>query len=972
MRTIKETIAIIGWSCPEYEQDEEGLWPYTGEYEFTAGLPEGYVCEPPVSVTVMLGGAAAYTLNDRFIVEGLRYKELGPDTVQLMGYDGEKPEGTLIIPDTVIKPANGREYKVTRIGVDAFKDCAGLTGELIIPDTVIEIEDKAFVGCNFTGALILPDSLIKIGEYVFFDSGFTGELHLPEKLARIGASAFSKTGFTGRLILPEELTFIGSNAFYDCEFTGDLLIPDSVRRLGQGVFQRTKFTGKLTLSKELTEIEREVFSGCGFTGELTIPDTITRIGQNAFEYCNFTGELVLPAGITSIGAWVFYECSGLTGRLRIPDGLTECGLWAFEGTNIEAFDTTKQAAADLIYRSDVPKDKIMVGNQPYQPSTDKNFRYKDMEYEILGGDSVKLTKYQGNPNEDVFIPDMVTDSFGKSYFVTYIGERAFYNKAITGSLRLPDTLVCIEKWAFSFNGFEGRLSLPDTLTYIEDYAFFSSGFTGDLSIPENVSYIGTDAFSQTGFTGDLIIEGKLTDIENGVFFDSGFTGDLTFPDTLTSIGANAFYGCRFTGSLSLPEGLEIIGSQAFYDCSSFSGALKLPEPVTEIGDSAFYGCNGFDSAHVGSNLQKLGQRAFPKSLLLSTDSPQVQLLINTYLNQDAIADASWDGKEDVPAGAIASVKQDTVVTGDKRIGVEAVITVPDGIALNVDGKLTVDEKLTVDGSLVVDGTIFVKDTLVINGSLSSSGVIVIGKSSKVEGNLSGIRVEYQEDRDDLLEAKKLIESHTYTLEQGNAASEEAVQNWLLETIKGIPGLSDTGSVIGEVKITGFTPATEGTSGFPNGLDGSFSFTLLLSKGNSKGSAVGAGTITARGYISSRRSSGRDRGSATINHDILRGTWERMENGIWKFRQSTGIYAAGRWGIVDNLWYYFDMEGRMLTGWQFINNQWYYLCTEEDTKTKAGLKEGAMAAGWKEIDGKRYYFNPESDGTRGALQKEEPL
>lgn len=221
-----------------------------------------------------------------------------------------------------------------------------------------------------------------------------------------------------------------------------------------------------------------------------------------------------------------------------------------------------------------------------------------------------------------------------------------------------------------------------------------------------------------------------------------------------------------------------------------------------------------------------------------------------------------------------------------------------------------------------------------------------------------------------------------------------VKNWLLETIKGIPGLSDTGAVIGAMRITGFTPATGGTSGIPNGLDGSFSFTLLLSKGNSEDSAGGAGTITARGYISGSRSSGSDSGSTTTNPDILRGIWEKMENGIWKFRQTTGIYAAGRWGIVDNLWYYFDVEGRMLTGWQFINNQWYYLCTEEDAKTKAGLKEGAMATGWyydltyqswfylspdgamavgwKEIGGKRYYFNPEPDGTRGVLQKEEPL
>ena len=142
------------------------------------------------------------------------------------------------------------------------------------------------------------------------------------------------------------------------------------------------------------------------------------------------------------------------------------------------------------------------------------------------------------------------------------------------------------------------------------------------------------------------------------------------------------------------------------------------------------------------------------------------------------------------------------------------------------------------------------------------------------------------------------------------------------------------------------------------------------------------------YLWNRSSSG---GGAAENTDILRGAWERTETGIWKFRQTNGVYAAGRWGIVDNLWYYFDGEGRMLTGWQFINNQWYYLCTEEDTKTKAGLKEGAMATGWhydpayqswfylgtdgamavgwKEIDGKRYYFNPESDGARGALQSD---
>ena len=311
-----------------------------------------------------------------------------------------------------------------------------------------------------------------------------------------------------------------------------------------------------------------------------------------------------------------------------------------------------------------------------------------------------------------------------------------------------------------------------------------------------------------------------------------------------------------------------------------------------------------------------------------------------------------------------------------------------------------DGKLTVDGNLVVNGTIFAEGTLIINGSFSGSGTLIIGKNGRVEGDTSGCRVEYQEDREDIESAKKMIESQIYTTEQDSAGDEAAVKGRLFEAIEAIPGFGDTGVIVGELKITTFVPASEGTSDRPDGMDGSFAFTLLLSKGNSKGGAGGAGTIRARGYSyipggrPSGSNDGEDYGSNAVNPDILHGTWERTETGIWKFRQTGGAYAVSRWGMVDGLWYYFDGEGRMLTGWQYINQQWYYLCTEEDTKTKIGLKEGAMATGWhfdsayqawfylgtdgamaigqREIDGKRYYFNPESDGTKAALQKEEIL
>ena len=969
------TLPIADWNCQEYQQDKDGEWPFTGEYKFIAELPEGYVCEPPISVLVTLGGAMVNTINDRFTIDGLRYKELGPDTVQLIGYDGEKPVGTLIIPDKVRKPSNGREYQVASIGHNAFQDCSDLTGDLVIPDTVTEIGDNAFEGCHFTGELTLSDSLVTIGEYAFYECGFTGQLLLPPTLVRVDDYAFAETTFSGQLILPEKLNYIGELAFYECHFTGDLIIPDGVTIIEYGAFSGNSFTGTLTLPKKLKEIGRESFCKCGFTGELVLPD-----------------------GLTSIGLYAFKDCSKLTGRLSIPDGITSIESGAFSNTGFDGFDTTKQEIADMLYDSGIGEDKITVGNQPYhhtQLPPVSFFQDGNMTYQIIGSDTVALTDYNGNSDTDISIPDKVTDqASGTTYSVTQIGSWAFRYKKITGSLHLPNTLVSIGDNAFFNNKFSGTLSLPNTLVSIGDYAFGKNRFTGDLTIPVSVSHMGAGAFNSAGFTGNLTIEGKLTKLEDYAFFECGFTGALSLPDTLTYIGFAVFKDCGFTGSLQLPAGITYIEAGSFYNCSSFTGALQLPKPITEIGEKAFYGCDGLDSAHLGPNVQKLGAQVFPEALPLSTDSPQVQILINTYLNQDAIADTSWDGKEDVPDGAVATIKQDTTITGDRRIGTEAVITVPSG------GILTVDGKLTVDGNLVVNGTIFAEGTLIINGSFSGSGTLIIGKNGRVEGDTSGCRVEYQEDREDIESAKKMIESQIYTTEQDSAGDEAAVKGRLFEAIEAIPGFGDTGVIVGELKITTFVPASEGTSDRPDGMDGSFAFTLLLSKGNSKGGAGGAGTIRARGYSyipggrPSGSNDGEDYGSNAVNPDILHGTWERTETGIWKFRQTGGAYAVSRWGMVDGLWYYFDGEGRMLTGWQYINQQWYYLCTEEDTKTKIGLKEGAMATGWhfdsayqawfylgtdgamaigqREIDGKRYYFNPESDGTKGALQKEEIL
>ena len=55
-----ETLDITGWSCEEYKQDGGDNWPLTGDYIFTAALPDGYACDPLPAVKVLLGGANLY------------------------------------------------------------------------------------------------------------------------------------------------------------------------------------------------------------------------------------------------------------------------------------------------------------------------------------------------------------------------------------------------------------------------------------------------------------------------------------------------------------------------------------------------------------------------------------------------------------------------------------------------------------------------------------------------------------------------------------------------------------------------------------------------------------------------------------------------------------------------------------------------------------------------------------------------
>ena len=166
---------------------------------------------------------------------------------------------------------------LTSIGLFAFLNCSGLTGDLNLGEcTSLSIGGAAFYGCSgFTG-LTLPDSLMSIGDLAFYNcSGLKGELNLGEctSLTSIGYAAFQDcSGFTD-LILPEGLISIGDTAFYGCSSLTSITLPEGLTSIGYGAFSGCSSLTSITLPESLTSMGYAVFRNCDSLASVTFENT---------------------------------------------------------------------------------------------------------------------------------------------------------------------------------------------------------------------------------------------------------------------------------------------------------------------------------------------------------------------------------------------------------------------------------------------------------------------------------------------------------------------------------------------------------------------------------------------------------------------------------------------------------------------------------------------------------------------------
>ncbi len=308
-------------------------------------------------------------------------------------------------------------------------------------------------------------------------------------------------------------------------------------------------------------------------GELVIPSTVT------FDGVTYTVTAIDATGSSgNIGC--FTDCSLMT-QVNIPSTIKYIGAKAFNN-------------CPLLGTVTIPSSVDSIG-------TDAFYHVRHIVY----NGSAKGSPWGALCLNGVRVGDLLFQDSSMTVLAGYLG---------TGdSLAIPDSVKCINDYAFYGCNTLRKVSIPSTVDSIGTYAFaLCTGITS-LHIPVKISKIGYNAFSLVNhivYNGELtgapwgaihmnnLIYGDFVVIDTSSTTLAAYIGTdsiITVPDYITAIGDSAFYSLNNVSHIVLPKTLTKIGIRAFHSLKIKS--ITFPDSLKSVGFRAFSYCRNLDTIH---------------------------------------------------------------------------------------------------------------------------------------------------------------------------------------------------------------------------------------------------------------------------------------------------------------------------------------------------------------------------------------
>ena len=458
----------------------------------------------------------------------------------------------------------------------------GKGGDVVIPDSVVEIGNKAFQNCQSLTNVVIPEGVEKIGTESFDYCENMTSVVIPESVTEIRKDAFCMCRNLVSINIPKNVTTIYPGVFSFCEKIESVVIPEGVKKISEDAFLSSGLTS-ITIPNGVKKIDAHAFQKCKSLESIIIPDSVTTIGRYAFHGCENVKTLRVKSGD------LLKELSDLHPEYLIAAvydaklatfALSNVSRFAFEGSVKDIRDKKLKAMAIV---------EIIKNNPDASIPDDKERSYIDSfikkNAELFTDTDV--IRYANDKN-------LITDSKEKGKDKgSRKDDTITHLKLLWRIKNIDDTSAEI----LGYKGNEDSITIPSMIGNRKVVKIRSSeaknekfGDMKEVVIPDGVREIGTDAFCYCSNLKSVVIPDSVVQIEYGAFYECSNLISINIPSTIKLIDEYVFTGCSKLKSIVIPDSVIEIRFAAFNCCSKLTD-ITIPDSVTNIDGNAFSSCN---------------------------------------------------------------------------------------------------------------------------------------------------------------------------------------------------------------------------------------------------------------------------------------------------------------------------------------------------------------------------------------------
>lgn len=186
---------------------------------------------------------------------------------------------------------------VNHIGVNPFVGCIQLNDIIcesseyvLINGAIYTREMDCIISCILNNETFnLPNSIIRIGDRAFMGNHNLTNIEIPYSVKEIGDYSFCACRNLKEITIPNSVKEIGTSSFKDCVSLEEFIIPESVKKIGDSAFYNCKALKRVFLNNFVKDVGKSVFTECDNLSRIIVPSG----KKEMFEHPYFGGIVLV-------------------------------------------------------------------------------------------------------------------------------------------------------------------------------------------------------------------------------------------------------------------------------------------------------------------------------------------------------------------------------------------------------------------------------------------------------------------------------------------------------------------------------------------------------------------------------------------------------------------------------------------------------------------------------------------------------